>query len=178
MRVFLDTNVLVAAFATRGLCEDVLRIIMCRAASSFATRTPKRHDDLVHLRADPLLRIAAQCCDNRVRRVAVWAPLTGHQLVVGETVLEELERILVKKLRMPPPKAKAVSGFVRDQAEVIRPAAPASWPEDDPDDQWITAAAVQGNVDVLVTGDHDLLDLAAEAPMLVVSPRGFWEKLR
>ncbi len=24
MRVFLDTNVLVAAFATRGLCEDVL----------------------------------------------------------------------------------------------------------------------------------------------------------
>ena len=25
MRVFLDTNVLVAAFATRGLCEDVLR---------------------------------------------------------------------------------------------------------------------------------------------------------
>ena len=25
MRVFLDTNMLVAAFATRGLCEDVLR---------------------------------------------------------------------------------------------------------------------------------------------------------
>ena len=25
MRVFLDTNVLIAAFATRGLCEDVLR---------------------------------------------------------------------------------------------------------------------------------------------------------
>ena len=25
MRVFLDTNVLIAAFATRGLCEDALR---------------------------------------------------------------------------------------------------------------------------------------------------------
>ena len=28
MRVFLDTNVLVAAFATRGLCEDVFRLVL------------------------------------------------------------------------------------------------------------------------------------------------------
>lgn len=28
MRVFLDTNVLVAAFATRGLCEDLLRTVL------------------------------------------------------------------------------------------------------------------------------------------------------
>ena len=28
MRVFLDTNVLVAAFATRGLCADVLRDVL------------------------------------------------------------------------------------------------------------------------------------------------------
>ena len=28
MRVFLDTNVLVSAYATRGLCSDVLRLIL------------------------------------------------------------------------------------------------------------------------------------------------------
>ncbi len=28
MRVFLDTNVLVSAFATRGLCADVLRLVL------------------------------------------------------------------------------------------------------------------------------------------------------
>ena len=28
MKVFLDTNVLVAAFATRGLCSDVLRTVL------------------------------------------------------------------------------------------------------------------------------------------------------
>ena len=28
MRVFLDTNVLASAFGTRGLCADVLRLIM------------------------------------------------------------------------------------------------------------------------------------------------------
>lgn len=32
MRVFLDTNVLVAAFATRGLCEDVLKTVLSRHA--------------------------------------------------------------------------------------------------------------------------------------------------
>lgn len=28
MRVFLDTNVLIAAFATRGLCADVFRLVL------------------------------------------------------------------------------------------------------------------------------------------------------
>lgn len=28
MRVYLDTNVLIAAFATRGLCADVLRLVL------------------------------------------------------------------------------------------------------------------------------------------------------
>ncbi|HZL91991.1 MAG TPA: hypothetical protein VFB99_00055 [Vicinamibacterales bacterium] len=28
MKVFLDTNVLVSAFAARGICEDVLRIVL------------------------------------------------------------------------------------------------------------------------------------------------------
>ena len=28
MRIFLDTNVLVSAFATRGLCADVLRVVL------------------------------------------------------------------------------------------------------------------------------------------------------
>tara|TARA_Y100000590_G_C15710915_1_gene1010249 strand:+ start:1307 stop:1432 length:126 start_codon:yes stop_codon:yes gene_type:complete len=28
MKVFLDTNVLVSAFATRGLCADVMRVIL------------------------------------------------------------------------------------------------------------------------------------------------------
>jgi putative PIN family toxin of toxin-antitoxin system len=30
VRVFLDTNVLVAAFATRGLCADVVRVVLDR----------------------------------------------------------------------------------------------------------------------------------------------------
>ena len=32
--------------------------------------------------------------------------------------------------------------------------------------------------EVLVTGDRDLLDIAAEASIAILSPRGFWERLR
>lgn len=45
MRVFLDTNVLVSAFATRGLCSDVLRVILAEhtlLASELVLRELKR----------------------------------------------------------------------------------------------------------------------------------------
>jgi uncharacterized protein len=131
MRACLDTNVLVAAFATRGLCEDVVRVV-----------------------------------------------LTEHELVVAERALVELERVLTEKLRVPGPKARAITAFVRDEAHVIASQEPAAWPERDPDDRWIVAAAIDGRADVLVTGDRDLLEAAAEIPVAVVSPRGFWERLR
>jgi predicted nucleic acid-binding protein len=35
LRVFLDTNVLVSAFATRGICADVLRVVL--AEHTFVT---------------------------------------------------------------------------------------------------------------------------------------------
>jgi putative PIN family toxin of toxin-antitoxin system len=131
VRILLDTNVLVAAFATRGFCHDILQIV-----------------------------------------------LAGHQLVVGEAVLEELERILCVKLGIPEPHVSEVVGFVREHAEVVAPAEPATWPETDPADRWIAAAALSGAVDILVTGDKDLLDANSVEGLRIVSPRGLWELLR
>ncbi len=131
MKVFLDTNVLVAAFATRGLCEDVLR-----------------------------------------------TTLSEHDLIIGTHVLAEVERVLTDKLRMPASKARSISTFIRQHAEVIDPSAPAFWPVKDPDDQWIVAAAIEGNADVLVSRDQDLLEIADKVQVRILSPRGFWEALR
>jgi putative PIN family toxin of toxin-antitoxin system len=131
MRVFLDTNVLVAAFAARGLCEDVFRAV-----------------------------------------------LTEHELFVGATVIDELTRVLANKLKMPTEKAQSVAAFIRHEATVLSPERPAPWPESDPDDRWIVAAAIEGEVDVLVTGDQDLLSLNGALEFPVVSPRGFWEMLQ
>ena len=130
MRVLLDTNVLVAAFATRGLCQQVFEVV-----------------------------------------------LSQHQLVLGETNLTELERVLLTKLRMPKARVQEVVEFVAERAEVVAPTAPAKWPSGDPDDQWVVAAAMAGDVDMVVSGDKDLLDAPHEDHLRVVTPRTFWDSL-
>jgi len=133
VRVFLDTNVLVSAFATRGVCADVLRVV-----------------------------------------------LAEHTLVAGEVVLQELGRVLSKRIGLPPETINEIDEFLREQEVIAKPRARAAIPERDPDDQWIVASATEGRADVLVTGDRDrdLLSIAGTAPIKIVDPRGFWELVR
>ena len=131
MRVCLDTNVLVAAFATRGLCADVLRTV-----------------------------------------------LVDHELVMGEVLLEELDRVLETKLRVPPARRAAVRAALATTRVVPRPEAPHPMPLADEDDRWVVATAVAGNAEVLVTGDQGLLAAADRAPLPVLPPRALWERWR
>jgi len=131
LRVFLDTNVLVSAFATRGVCADVLRVV-----------------------------------------------LAEHTLVTGEVVLRELGRVLRVRIGLPPGAIGEIDEFLREQEVTAKPRARAAVPERDPDDQWIVASAIESRADVLVTGDRDLLDIAATAPIKIVDPRGFWDLVR
>ena len=131
MRVFLDTNVLVSALATRGLCSDLLRAV-----------------------------------------------IANHSLIAGESVLRELRRVLDEKFGVPRATIDAADEFLRETAVVVAEAAPVAVELVDPDDVPILGEAVAGKTDVLVTGDRDLLRVAAEAPVAIVSPRGFWDALR
>lgn len=128
MRVFLDTNVLVSAFATRGLAADVLRLV-----------------------------------------------LSEHTLVTGDVVLRELARVLRVRIKLPRARIEDILDFLREFEVVPKPKAPSDVALRDEDDRWVLASAVAGAVDVLVTGDRDLLDAAGEAPLEIVDPRGFWE---
>ena len=130
MRILLDTNVLIAAFATRGLCEDVFQIV-----------------------------------------------LAEHQLLISETILEEFKRVLGDKLRVPAGQIEEITSFVREQSEVVSPDAPATWPESDPDDQWVVAAALYGHAELMITGDTDLQRASRGEQLRVVTPRGFWDLL-
>lgn len=50
------------------------------------------------------------------------------------------------------------------------------WPQPicrDPDDDWILATPAAGEVDVIVTGDKDLLILKQFRSIPIVTPRGF-----
>lgn len=128
MRVYLDTNVLVSAFATRGLCADVVRVV-----------------------------------------------LTEHELVTGEVNLRELVRVLRDRMKVPAATVRAVEALLREQTVVPRPTVPPSTPVRDPDDALVLASAEAAGAAVLVTGDHDLLEVADRTTIPIVDPRGFWE---
>ena len=104
------------------------------------------------------------------------AVLAGHELVMGDKVLEECERVLVEKLGVSAARAGAAISFLVRHAEVIRPAEPATWPQRDPDDRWIVAAALEGKVDALVTGDGDILD-ERQDELKILTPRQALELL-
>jgi putative PIN family toxin of toxin-antitoxin system len=131
VRVCLDTNVLVAAMATRGLCADVFRTV-----------------------------------------------LAEHELVIGDVILEELRRVLATKFKVPADRFQAMEAVFSPFPCIPKPAEPGPAVIRDQADRWVFATAVAGNAEVLVTGDQDLLVVAAKLPMRILAPRAFWELLR
>ncbi len=130
MKIFLDTNVVVSALATRGLCADLFHAI-----------------------------------------------LAEHELVLGETVFEEVRRVLRRKLRVPADAIAEAEAHLRGQATVVQARHEHRIKGLDQADSAVVAEAVAGEADVLVSGDQDLLRLT-EPPVRIVSPRGLWEALR
>ena len=131
MRVFLDTNVLVSAIATRGLSADVLRSV-----------------------------------------------LSAHELVTSEVVLEELDRVLERKLGFGSRIRDDIRAFLLRHHVEPGPEAPADITLRDPDDAWVLASALNAGAHVLVTGDRDLLDVASRvADLTITDPRGFWRMI-
>ena len=131
MRVFLDTNVLVSAFATRGLCADLFRSVVAE-----------------------------------------------HELVLGEVVLEEFRRVLTIRFRMSKEQVRQIEAYLRSHEIVPKPAERDPIKVRDEADRWVLASAHNARVDVLVTGDSDLLSVADQARVRIVNPREFWEMLR
>jgi uncharacterized protein len=131
VRVALDTNVLVSAVATRGLCADVFNLV-----------------------------------------------LAEHELIVGETVLSELRRVLSEKIRVPSKTIDEFVALIRQEATVVKKAEQLTVKIRDKTDLPVLSEAVAGNAEVLVTGDADLTAIAEKLPLQIISPRGFWEQLR
>ena len=131
MRVFLDTNVIVSAVATRGLCADVMREILVR-----------------------------------------------HQLVVSADLLEELQTVNRAKLAVPAETVSDLIHLLRDGAVVSNPAPFVALPIAGVADRALVSSAINGQADLFVTGDRELLALTRTGQMEIVSPRMFWERVK
>lgn len=132
MRIFADANVLVSAFTARGLCADLLEII-----------------------------------------------LADHQLMTGEVVLQELQRVLTTKLKVPKRKVSDVLQFLHNHHVEPKPDKPSEIKVRNEDDRWILESAIRAKASILATGDKDLLDISNQVPQLrIVTPRRFWELLQ
>ena len=121
-----------AAFATRGLCADVLRTVLGK-----------------------------------------------HVLVLSSTVIEELTRTLIEKIRVPEPAVREIATFLRVSASLSdMPPRPAPVVIRDPDDAVILGEALAMGADVLVTGDKDLLEAGEVPDIKILDPRAFWQLVR
>lgn len=112
-------------------------------------------------------------CTDLVRYI-----LAEHELLTGEVNLEELRRVLRDRFHAPPERLDAIESELRAETVVERPPEPSAIPVRDPDDRWVLASAISAKADLLVTGDQDLLAVARQAPVLIVDPRGCWDRLR
>lgn len=130
MRVALDTNVLVSAVATRGLCADLFSLI-----------------------------------------------LAENQLIVGQTVLAELKKVLRQKFRLPGDLIEEYEALLHGEAIIAEKTSALKIDIRDRSDIPVLSEAVASGADVLVTGDTDLIEVADHAPIRILTPRGFWELL-
>lgn len=131
MRIVLDTNVLVAAFATHGLCHLVLEAV-----------------------------------------------LAGHEMIVGNTILSEVEEALQSKIKLSKKKQREILGFLRMHGMMGDDSIREGLACRDPEDIKILSLALDSMADFLVTGDQDLLEIEKVGDTPIDTPRQFWEHLK
>ncbi len=100
-----------------------------------------------------------------------------HELLTCKPVLQELERVLTKKLRLPETVVAGFLALLKAEGTVVESRKTPSIPIKDADDIPILACAITGKADVFVTGDKELLDLRKIEDLAVVSPRELWNRL-
>lgn len=104
--------------------------------------------------------------------------LAEHEILTGEVNLAELRRVLRDRFRAAAGQITMVEAQLRDQTIVPKPATRPAVRVRDADDAWVLASALASNAEMLVTGDKDLLVLAKDLSLPILTPREAWERLR
>jgi putative PIN family toxin of toxin-antitoxin system len=112
--------------------------------------------------------IARGVCTDVFERV-----IDEHELLLSPFILEELERVMVRKLELDRDRVKRAVALLRRKGQVVDPAPLDSPVCRDPYDDHVLALARDGRAQVVVTGDDDLLVLDSFESVSIISPREF-----
>ena len=95
-------------------------------------------------------------------------------LIVCPIILQEFERVLIKKFSATRNETRSALRIVSDVVHsVVHPSQSVQSVCRDPDDDAILACALEARADYLVTGDVDLLELKVFKGVQIVTPRNF-----
>ncbi len=100
------------------------------------------------------------------------------QLVLSPPLITELRRVLREKFEFSGDALYLTETLLRRAGIVVEPDRTLAVITEDPDDNRVMEAAVEGDADVTVSGDRHLLALKALKDIRVLSPRQFLDRLR
>jgi putative PIN family toxin of toxin-antitoxin system len=93
--------------------------------------------------------------------------------VISPALLEELRRVLRKKLGFEEEAAEAVLEAVAEHSELVNPKQTLHVIREDPEDDRVLECAVEGRADAIVTGERHLLQLKEYRGVAILKPREF-----
>lgn len=95
--------------------------------------------------------------------------------VTSPPLLVECSRVLSEKFRLSPHRVSWIDDQLRQKFDVVTPKQKLQTALDEPDNR-VLEAAVEGNVQIVVTGDNHLLDIPSFRKIKIVTPTQFLER--
>ena len=83
----------------------------------------------------------------------------------------EIRRVLKERFDATPAQVASVEAVLADQSIIAKARTASPIRVRDRDDEWVLVSAIAGAADMLVTGDKDLLTVAAQSPIVILAPR-------
>jgi len=102
----------------------------------------------------------------------------GHlQLVLSSPLIEELREVLRRKFDFSEAAAYQAEVLLRRISIVVEPQRELAIITEDPEDNRVLEAAVAGNAEIVISGDHHLLELETFGPIPIMHPRELLKKI-
>jgi len=99
------------------------------------------------------------------------------QLVLSPPLIEELREVVRRKFGFSDAAAYQAETLLRRISIVVEPQREVGIISEDPEDNRILEAALAGDAEIIVSGDHHLLALKRFGPIPVMSPRELLKRI-